>query len=359
MSENNMIFFKDFQRNRCSESGKRKLLEDGLDQSFDVSSASKRARVSPEFVNLQNGDFGGCTESSLLGLKLEISDSFLDLLNKKLCEVKQVYFSYHQNQGLYLNNRRKTRFDASGSSQQKIKASNLAVVLLKIGSWQKHSSNGGDLTVKFYYAKRRMVWEILEGILKSKIEIEWSDIMAIRAVVAETDQPGILEIQLNKPPSFSRETNPRPRMHTSWAPVSDFTGGQATITRRHLVVFPPGLLDKHYEQLLKCDERLSALNQLPFPDQECPFFDTNPPQHSLSLNGSRLGFESTFIGPSPNSTVPGNNGQVPCSNEGTLDAEVLEAMTRSFYNPTSMQLYNNNNLIKTCMACDVTDNNLD
>ncbi|XP_075477491.1 uncharacterized protein LOC142518572 isoform X2 [Primulina tabacum] len=358
MSDNNMIFFKDFQRKRCSESGKRKLLEGGFDQSFDVSSASKRARVSPEFVNLQNGDFAGCKESSLFGLKLEISDSFLDLMNKKLCEGKQVHFSYHQIHGLYLNNRRKTRFDASGSSQQKIKASNLAVDLLKIGSWQKHSSNRGDLTAKFYYAKRRMVWEILEGILKSKIEIKWSDIMAIRAVVGETDQPGILEIQLNKPPSFSRETNPQPRRLTSWAPVSDFTGGQATITRRHLVVFPPGLLDKHYEQLLKCDERLSALNQLPFPDPECPFFYTNPPQHSLCLNGSRLGFESTFIRPSPNSTVPGNNGQVPCSNEGTLEAEV-EAMIRSYHNPTSMQLYNNNNLIETFMACDVTDNNLE
>ncbi|XP_073026599.1 uncharacterized protein [Primulina eburnea] len=357
MSDNNMIFFQDFQRNRCSESGKRKLLEGGFDQSFDVSSASKIARVSPEFVNFQNGDFAGCTESSLIGLKLEISDPFLDLVNKKLCEGEQVHFSYHQIQGLYLNNRRKTRFDASGSSQRKIKASNLAVDLLKIGSWQKHSSNGGDLTVKFYYAKRRMVWEILDGILKSKIEIVWSDIMAIRAVVSETDQPGILEIQLNKPPSFYRENNPQPRRHTSWARVSDFTGGQATITRRHLVVFPPGLLDKHYEQLLKCDERLSALNQLPFPHQECPFFDTNPPQHSLSLNGSRLGFESTFIRPSANSTVPGNKGQVPRSNEGTLDAEV-EAMIQSYINPSSVQLYNNN-LIETCMACDVTDNNLE
>lgn len=76
----------------------------------------------------------------------------------------------------------------------------------------------------------------------------------------------------------------------------------------HLVVFPPRLLDKHYEQLLKCDERLFALSQLPFPDQESPLFDTTmlgPRQHSLNLNERRLGFESTFIRPSPNSTAPG------------------------------------------------------
>lgn len=42
-----------------------------------------------------------------------------------------------------------------------------------------------------------MVWEILEGLSKSKIEIEWSDIMAIRAVAADTDEPGILEIKVN------------------------------------------------------------------------------------------------------------------------------------------------------------------
>lgn len=62
-------------------------------------------------------------------------------MNKKLCEGKQVHFSSHENQGSYLNNRRKTRFDASGSSQQKLKASNLAAVLLKIGSWQVHIYN--------------------------------------------------------------------------------------------------------------------------------------------------------------------------------------------------------------------------
>ncbi|XP_073148548.1 uncharacterized protein [Henckelia pumila] len=389
MSDNmNMIMKKDLQRSLYSE---YQLLEQhGFHQSFEASSASKRPRVSP----VQNGDLAG---SSLLGLKLEKSGSFLDLVNKNFCNGKQVDFS---SQGSYLNHkiRRKTKIDAS---RQKLKASNIAALLLNIGSWQKQTSpgHGVELAVKLYYAKRRMVWEILEGGLKSKIEIDWSDITAIRAdISADTDEPGILEIQLNKQPSFSRENNPQPRRHTSWAPVHDFTGGQATITRRHLVVFPPRFLDRHYEQLLMCDERLYHLSQLPFPDQECPFFDSNmfgPPQHSL-------GFESTFIQPCPNSTPPaahdivwdqgidhlivegnvgfqeavgvpnqwnsitqgherllshdqdygtypsklddsnnnllGNNGRIQCSNEGTVVAEV-EAMIQQYFNPTTEHLY--------------------
>lgn len=46
-----------------------------------------------------------------------------------------------------------------------------------------------------YYAKRKLVWEVLEGPLKNKIEIQWSDITAIRALTPE-NQPGILEIEV-------------------------------------------------------------------------------------------------------------------------------------------------------------------
>lgn len=40
------------------------------------------------------------------------------------------------------------------------------------------------------------MWEVLEGALKSKIEIQWSDIEAIRAIIRD-DEPGILEIRVS------------------------------------------------------------------------------------------------------------------------------------------------------------------
>lgn len=46
---------------------------------------------------------------------------------------------------------------------------------------------------KCYFAKHKLVWEVLEQGLKSKIEIQWSDIMALKANLPE-DEPGTLTI---------------------------------------------------------------------------------------------------------------------------------------------------------------------
>lgn len=46
---------------------------------------------------------------------------------------------------------------------------------------------------KCYFAKHKLVWEVLEGGLKSKIEIQWSDIMALKANCPD-DGPGTLNV---------------------------------------------------------------------------------------------------------------------------------------------------------------------
>ena len=51
----------------------------------------------------------------------------------------------------------------------------------------------GDLVAKCYYAKHKLVWEVLNGGLKSKIEIQWSDITALKATCPENG-PGTLDI---------------------------------------------------------------------------------------------------------------------------------------------------------------------
>lgn len=60
---------------------------------------------------------------------------------------------------------------------------------------QEVSKNESDLVAKCYYSKKKLVWEVLKNGLKSKIEIQWSDISAIRATLRE-DQPGVLEIEV-------------------------------------------------------------------------------------------------------------------------------------------------------------------
>ncbi|XP_042401042.1 uncharacterized protein LOC121991084 [Zingiber officinale] len=92
-------------------------------------------------------------------------------------------------------------FSASSSSLSKIKALNFPSSLLRIGTWECVSRYEGDLVEKCYLAKHKLVWEVLEGGLKSKIEFYWSDITAIKAVFFEGSH-GTLDIVLARPPLF-------------------------------------------------------------------------------------------------------------------------------------------------------------
>lgn len=61
---------------------------------------------------------------------------------------------------------------------------------------QRVSTHEGELTAKLYFAKRKLVWEFLDGELKSKMEVSWSDITAIEAVMLP-DKLGILHIEVS------------------------------------------------------------------------------------------------------------------------------------------------------------------
>lgn len=54
----------------------------------------------------------------------------------------------------------------------------------------------GHVVAKCYYAKKKIVWEILQGALKRKIEIHWADIIGINAVIKD-NECGILLIEVN------------------------------------------------------------------------------------------------------------------------------------------------------------------
>lgn len=253
----------------------------------------KRTRLSLD-SNQQGGNLNSSGESSPLGLRLSKTPSFVNLVELKLTQARTSPDQTH-NAALACNTSRAKKDDFE---TEKLKASNFPALLLKIGSWERISRHEGDLVAKCYYAKKKIVWEVLDGALKSKIEVQWSDIEAIRATIVD-DQPGILEIELNQPPQFFRETNPQPRKHTLWNPASDFTGGQAPAFRRHYVQFPPGTLDKHYEKLLQCDHRLLELSRRHFPQFGSPYFYSN-----LS-SGMDISFEIR----APQSQVPFHNMQ--------------------------------------------------
>ncbi|XP_042415546.1 uncharacterized protein LOC122004776 [Zingiber officinale] len=172
---------------------------------------------------------------------------------------------------------------ASSSSLSKIKASHFHASLLRIGTWEFVTRYEGDLVAKCYFAKRKLLWEFLEGGVKSKIEFHWSDITAIKAVFFDGGH-GALDIVLARPPLFFREIDPQPRKHIQWQATQDFTNGQACIHRRHLLQCHQTSLSKNFEKLINCDPHLKLLSQQPDIILESPYFD--PQQLDIILESS-------------------------------------------------------------------------
>ncbi|KAL1551560.1 hypothetical protein AAHA92_19384 [Salvia divinorum] len=160
----------------------------------------------------------------------------------------------------------------SRRDKDKMKASHFPLTTFIVGNLKRRSTHIGNLTAKIYYARKKLVWEFLDGPLKTKMEVSWSDITAIEARM-NPNRHGCLRIQLAKPPLFFREITPQPRKHTIWEKAEDFTNGQALLCRRHSASFPPGELDKHYEKLMLNDVRLAELNRRAFPAHESAYFN--------------------------------------------------------------------------------------
>ncbi|KAI4349900.1 hypothetical protein L6164_010442 [Bauhinia variegata] len=167
----------------------------------------------------------------------------------------------------------------------KFKPAHFPISVLQIGNFTEVAKREGDLVAKCYYAKRKLVWETLDHGLKNKIEIQWEDILSMRAVI-EQNKAGILLIELNQPPTFWHEKDPKPGKHTIWKPSKDFTGNQASKYRRHFLEFPPGVLDKHYEKLTQCDSRLLELSKGPCPRLANPYFPCDFCNASYVVRGS-------------------------------------------------------------------------
>ncbi|ERN07072.1 hypothetical protein AMTRI_Chr12g273560 [Amborella trichopoda] len=212
-------------------------------------------------------------EPSPLGLRLRKSPSLLDLIQMRLSQGDITVGGAESHGKLELAKKDTKCATASVSTADKLKASNFPASILRIGNWECISRYEGDLVAKCYFAKHKLVWEVLDGSLKSKIEIQWSDITALKANYPDNG-PGTLDIVLARQPQFYRETNPQPRKHTLWQATSDFTGGQASLHRRHFLQCAQGLLNKHFEKLIQCDPRLNLLSQRSSINLDNPYFDS-------------------------------------------------------------------------------------
>ncbi|XP_010526305.1 PREDICTED: uncharacterized protein LOC104803910 [Tarenaya hassleriana] len=261
---------------------KLEIAEDFLEEEHGV--PNKRPKVSPSLHQescsksigtsafpVQPAQYNPLDEPSPLGLSLRKSPSLADLIQMRLAQGSGP-------NSVPIDSKKDSKLAAapgtgpSPGAAEKLKASNFPASLLRIGQWEYKSRYEGDLVAKCYFAKHKLVWEVLEHGLKSKIEIQWSDIMALKANCPD-DEPGTLTLVLARQPLFFRETNPQPRKHTLWQATSDFTDGQASTHRQHFLQCPQGLLNKHFEKLIQCDHRLFHLSRQPEIIVDSPYFE--------------------------------------------------------------------------------------
>ncbi|XP_020090324.1 uncharacterized protein LOC109711597 [Ananas comosus] len=256
--------------------------------------------------------------SSTLGLHLTKSQSLLDSIQRTLDEQANAAASVTNDGNSVTGKKRKAMPNNGNGTRDRLKASNFPAKRLTIGDWSFTSTYESDLMAKIYFAKRKLVWEVLDsGGLKNKMEIRWSDISAIKATYPE-DGLGTLDVALARRPFFFRETDPQPRRHTVWQSTADFTGGRASTYRRHFLECPSDLLSKNFGKLFQFDAKLNILSQqgaaiLDSPDElQCLIFEDqvepqmcNVPKildkyyaHSCIFADPQFGSTSMFLTPS-------------------------------------------------------------
>ncbi|CAN7009976.1 unnamed protein product [Brassica rapa subsp. trilocularis] len=198
-------------------------------------------------------------------------------------ELQQDYSSPHQQNFHYTTEHPKTLTPSeTPKNHEKLKAVDSQIYKITIGQWTHTRVYPDDIKAKFYFAKKRIIWEILDDVetgtqverLKRKIESQWSDVLSFRATYNSNDGAGILEVELGKRPTFFIETNPQRGKHTLWKICPDFTLNQsASIYRRHTLHFFPGDLQKTLDKLVSGDSFWSKLAKVSFPTLQSLYFD--------------------------------------------------------------------------------------
>ncbi|KAL6861903.1 hypothetical protein ACP4OV_017603 [Aristida adscensionis] len=291
----------------AAASVKMEAEEFGADVRGPLSKRAKAAQLAPQ--QQQDMYHNVLDEPSPLGLRLKKSPSLLDLIQMRLSQASSGGQSSVDNSNSEPPKKKDTKSGASVAGER-LKASNFPAIILRIGTWEYISRYEGDLVAKCYFAKHKLVWEVLEGGLKSKIEIQWSDITALRATCPENGQ-GTLDVVLARPPLFFKETDPQPRKHTLWQATSDFTGGQASMHRHHFLQCSPSLLSKNFEKLIQCDQRLSQLSQQPDIMLDPPVFEPRCSIFEDPVESKCAGFPNLK---DEHETLPGYSGSVsPCA----------------------------------------------
>lgn len=144
-------------------------------------------------------------------------------------------------------------FDATAHDGAGSKPTHIVVSRLTIGSWNLVAKSDEQLLLSFYWAERKLVWEVLHLGVVRKMEADFEDVMStILHAVGTPEEAERFVVELARPPRFYREAPAASEDEARSSPraanyvyTTDFTNGQASQVSRHVLHFPAGALSPH------------------------------------------------------------------------------------------------------------------
>jgi len=137
-------------------------------------------------------------------------------------------------------------------------ATHIPVSKITIGSWNLVAKYDEHVLLSFYWAERKLVWEVLYMGVVRKMESDFDDIADIRRdPTTPTEEQEKLLFDLQRPPRFYREApGGGDGQKANYIYTTDFTNGQASQCSRHVICFPLGALTAHAGAIKKAGLQL-------------------------------------------------------------------------------------------------------
>ena len=122
-------------------------------------------------------------------------------------------------------------------------AAHLAVSRLTIGTWNLVSKHDEHILLSFYWAERKLVWEVLHAGVVRKMEVGFEDVVEAALSSSGPEDPERLVLELARPPRFFKEqmTVAGGAKQANYVYTTDFTSGQASQVSRHILYFAAGM----------------------------------------------------------------------------------------------------------------------
>jgi hypothetical protein len=116
-------------------------------------------------------------------------------------------------------------------------AEHVPVKRLTIGSWSLAAKYDEHVLLSYYWAERKLVWEVLHLGVVRKMEVDFEDVshVSLSPPAAAADGLDRLVIELHRPPRFFKENTPAggaAAQEVNYIYTTDFTNGQASTESR-------------------------------------------------------------------------------------------------------------------------------